>query len=189
MKDWAELAPEASAWPEDPRAEPLAGTEGWQPVARAPELEPEPRSEPVQLPEVEPGFEPEIPVRRFGQPVDETALAEIQHAVDEEEKFQPGDGLPHFLTAERGPDTVMLNQADPHASPDGFAELVYAARTKSAEYEPEKPPPGPPVRTSSKRFFILLIVLFVLVCVALEHKAVEHVLPGTVKVFNGLGLK
>jgi len=144
--------------------------------------------------------------RRFGQPADPAALAEVMAAVSQEQKGGPppaesfgmpvqppapqapsiGDALPAFLTAERGVDTVMVSEPE---SDDRFAELVYAARNKAIEYEPEPPPPPPPVRTSNKPMFISLLVAFVVAFVLVEHQNVITLLPSTRGFFMTLGLK
>ncbi len=141
--------------------------------------------------------------RLFGQPVDAAAHAEMLAAVGEEahvavpdygvpEPLDPplppgiGDSLPAFLTAERGPDSVMVNEPETN---DRFAELVYAARNKAIEYEPEAPPPSPPVRTSNKPMFFALLLAFVLAFVLVEHANVVAFFPGSRGFFGLLGLK
>jgi hypothetical protein len=164
---------------------------------------------PAQFPPVEP--------RQFGKPVDETALAEVQQAVAQEQKWQnvlpaapepepetameppppppepaaaPGEALPHFLTAAGADETLMLTA--PYAasvSGDRFAELVYAARNKAIEVEPDPPPPPPPVRTSNTPLFVCLVLAFLIACILVEHGNIAHFIPATARFFAILGLK
>jgi len=160
------------------------------------------------LPEPPAVFPPAEP-RQFGKPVDETALAEVQQAVAQEQKWQPlepepavalpepepepaapDEQLPNFLSAAAADETLMLTA--PYAasvSGDRFAELVYAARNKAIEVEPDPPPPPPPVRTSNTPLFVVLVLAFVIACILVEHANIVHFLPSTAKFFAALGLK
>ncbi len=143
--------------------------------------------------------------RRFGQPVDAAAQAEVMAAVGQEQQLGPpplpeyrvpdepfppppgiGDTLPAFLTAEHGNESPMVSEPE---SNDRFAELVYAARNKAIEYEPEPPPPRPPVRTSNKPLFFTLLILCIVAFVLVEHSNVVAFFPGTRGFFAKLGLK
>jgi len=174
--------------------------------------------EPMPLPEPGPVAD-EFELRRFGKPVDAAAEAELAQAagleapppvaepepepepgpgpghedaapvdgapVDEASGATVGEELPAFLTSARGPDTVYAEAAQP----DRFAELVYAARNKAIEYEPEIVARPPPVRTSNTPLVVMLVIVFVAAMALMEHRLIMHVLPSTTKFFQALGLK
>jgi predicted Zn finger-like uncharacterized protein len=144
-------------------------------------------------------FPPAKP-RSFVFPMDEEAQREVAEAMRQEEanhaaasvpapgpestsQNQIGDALPEFLSRPAPDETETTG------TPDRFAELVYAARNKGIEFEPEPPPPSPPVRTSKSPLFVILLLLFLIAFILLEHRAVAHVIPASIKLFHALGLK
>jgi hypothetical protein len=171
--------PEPSYAPVASRGVDTEATMRWAPEVAAERL--------AELPMAEP--------RRFGQPVDDEALAEIKQAVGQEQGWQPGvaeeegQNLPHFLTAERGSDSEVAPEAGAEPGQDRFAELVYAARNKAIEYEPEVPAYRPAVRTSNSPLLVLLLLMFMLACVLVEHRNIAHFVPASAKFFAILGLK
>lgn len=198
---WRHMEPGAPAWPED-RSKLVAMPEQdfAEPIAPV-ELSPWPKELNV-FPQVEP--------RRFGRPVDEAAQAEIIQAVGQEEKGQPAsaevplpaeepvtaretntdEALLRFVTEARHSD--MAPAREPGAEPankDKFAELIYAARNKSVEYEPDPLPRPSPVRTSNSPLFALLLVLLIIAFVLLEHRNIVHYIPASARFFAALGLK
>jgi hypothetical protein len=101
------------------------------------------------------------------------------------------NSLPSFLTASRDDDTLLAAKST-QAVPDRFAELVYAARNKSVEYEPEAPArkKGAPSRPAiSLPVRIVLVLVLLIAVVLLKHHLVAHYIPALGKLFRLIGLK
>jgi hypothetical protein len=194
---WAALPPTQAGWP--PPAEPA-------PAAPAPSLL---AADPPPAPEPGP--------RRFGKPADDAAHAEMLEAArleqlakngfagpeaepepaPKEADFPPlpvndaASSLPSFLTANRDDDT-LLSAKPAQAVPDRFAELVYAARNKSVEYEPETPAKkarGPSRPAISLPVRIVLVLVLVIALVLLKHHLIAQHIPFMGKLFWRIGLK
>jgi predicted Zn finger-like uncharacterized protein len=108
----------------------------------------EPAADPVVA---DPGLAPEVR-RVFGKPIDATAEAEFQQAMDREaiERAAQASGPVKPAAADLSND-----------SEDPFINLVMAARSRSIEFEPE-PPPEPRFKISSPALVGTLLTLFVL---------------------------
>ncbi len=100
------------------------------------------------------------------------------------------EALPRFMTEARHSDTVPAREpgAEP-ANKDKFAELIFAARNKSVEYEPDPLPRPSPVRTSNSPLFGALLALLIIAFVLLEHRNIVHYIPASARFFAALGLK
>ena len=126
--------------------------------------------------------------RRFGEPMDDAAQAEIQQAVVAEAAPHLADEpLPMFLTAARNPYTQPAAPAS--AGPDGFAELVDAARRKQMQMEPEQNTKTGIRRASNKVLVVLLLVALLLALAVVERHHIVHLLPGSARLFRALGLQ
>jgi len=104
--------------------------------------------------------------RRFGQPEDAAAMAEIRAALQDEALAHP-----------------------PHESSesDRFADLVRAARNNEVELESLSA--GKPVgRAADWRLVALLGLLLILAVIVVERHAVIRVIPASAKLFHALHL-
>ncbi len=114
--------------------------------------------------------------RRFGEPVDDAAKAEMQAALQDE-----AQGTPHH-DHEPPP-----HAADEAAEPDRFADLVRAARNNEMELEPYKPAKKRG-RQGNPRLMGALVVVLVLLLIVVERHAVMRAIPASAKLFQALHL-
>lgn len=119
-------------------------------------------------------------------------MSEILQSVDEEEKTHPPKetsdtehGLPMFLS--EGVDKAHQADAEPEKR-NGFADLIFAARNKQIEYEPEVRLRPPAVRTSNGPLVVVLVVLLVIALAILERQGIIHAWPASARFFRALGL-
>ncbi len=119
--------------------------------------------------------------RRFGEPVDEEAKAEMQAALQDEALAHPhhDDTVP--------PPLPLPEMGGTTAEPDRFADLVRAARNNEVELEPHAPAKKL-AQAANPRLVTLLVLLFILVLIVVERHAVMRMIPASAKLFHALHL-
>jgi predicted Zn finger-like uncharacterized protein len=138
----------------------------WPPLAQAPELGG--ATVAAELPPAAPSFMPAPPPEAPAYSV-------------------TGAPLPHFLTpdppAEPAPPAPS---AQLPATADRFAELVYAARNRSIEFEPD----ALRERPTNRAPLLALVLASVVVAVSLlQYRSIEAFIPVTTGIFKAVGLK
>ncbi len=137
-----------------------------------------------------PSAEPDVaanPPRHFGEPVDDAAEAEIHQAVAAEDSpHAAGQPLPMFLTAGHN---IHGESAPDSSKPDGFAELVDAARRNKVQVEPEHRIKVRVKRASNKGLVFLLLVALIAALMVVERHNIIRLLPATARFYLALGLR
>ncbi|MDE2318337.1 MAG: zinc-ribbon domain-containing protein [Rhodospirillales bacterium] len=131
---------------------------------------PSDQDDPFPVPEVD-----EALGRRFGQPSDYEAKAEVQAALRDEEQNHPHQD-----------ETALPPEPPATTEADRFADLVRAARNNEMELEPAGAPRRRP--KASPRLIAPLLVLLILAVILLDRHAVMRVLPSSAKLFHALHL-
>ncbi|MDE2240037.1 MAG: zinc-ribbon domain-containing protein [Rhodospirillales bacterium] len=152
---------------------------GWRflPEGQAEEAMPDATPEPPPEQDAQfPAPEMDEPLnRRFGQPLDDEAKAEVQAALRDEAISHPH---PEDMIPSPGPAGVT--------EADRFADLVRAARNNEMELEPERVRQRPPVK--QKRLVVPLLILLILAVIVLERHALMRAIPASAKLFHALHL-
>ncbi len=142
--------------------------EGAVPAAATPEQPPAEQQEPFPAVEAD-----EVLSRRFGQPIDYEAKAEVQAALRDEALTHPH---PAALPLEPSAATET----------DGFADLVRAARNNEMDLEPDRVPRRRP--KASPRLIAPLLILLILAVILLDRHALMRAIPASAKLFHALHL-
>ena len=142
-------------------------------AVQATELQPQAplnQDDPFPVPEVE-----EALGRRFGQPTDDEAKAEVHAALRDEALIHPHQD-----------DMVLPPEPAGPTEADHFADLVRAARNSEMEVEPERWQKRP--RAKQVRLVAPLLILLVLALILLERHAVMRAIPASARLFHALHL-
>lgn len=119
--------------------------------------------------------------RRFGEPSDAAAKAEIQAALRDEAQGGHEEEAPEPHASEPPAPELHANESD------RFADLVRAARNNEVEREPEKAR-LPKVSAANSRLITPLLILLLLALIVVERHAVMKLIPASAKLFHALHL-
>ncbi len=141
----------------------------WPPLAQAPDLGATADPIPVTSP-----------------PSPEAAAPFTYGGREEPARSVTGAPLPQFLIPDPATESPPSPPAQVPATADRFAELVYAARNRSIEFEPDALRERAPNRAP----LLALVLASVVVAVSLlQYRSIEAFIPVTTGIFKAVGLR
>ncbi len=141
----------------------------WPPLAQAPDLG---------------ATADPIPVTSAPSP--EAAAPFTYGGREEPARSVTGAPLPQFLIPDPATEPPPSPSSQLPATADRFAELVYAARNRSIEFEPDALRERPPNRAP----LLALVLASVVVAVSLlQYRSIEAFIPVTTGIFKAVGLR
>ena len=128
----------------------------------------------------------EVANRRFGQPVDPEAAAEMQAALRQEASAPHAAAAASPPARNTEPDTSKPDTPDGDA--DRFASLVRAARSQDSDQV--EPPTARQTRQAASPLLIVLLVLLLVIALAVaERHLLIRLIPASAGLFQALHLR